>query len=95
MFRRRSRSLDELLRDPHFPYHVGRLMGATEMTAHWLSTRGEEEQRMGARLAAIVDWFFEHDREHVRARPSEEITQVLPPATASAVTETGGGRRQP
>jgi hypothetical protein len=64
MFARRSRSLDTLLRDPNFPYHVGRLMGAAEMTGHWLATREDaDSQEMGKRLAGIVGWFFEEEKE--------------------------------
>jgi hypothetical protein len=62
LFRRRSRDLNELLRDPHFPYHVGRLMGAAEMAAHWMITQEDPQtKQMGRRLADIVSWFFEEE----------------------------------
>jgi hypothetical protein len=76
LFRRRNRSLDELLRDPNFPYHVGRLMGAAEMTSHWLTTREDKDaQQMGYRLSGIVSWFFEED-----AWKAEAVTEVRNPA---------------
>jgi hypothetical protein len=63
LLRRKSRSLEELLNDPHFPYHVGRLMGASEMAAYWMAIQEDEQtQEMGKRLAAIVSWFYEGER---------------------------------
>jgi hypothetical protein len=56
---RRARPIEELIRDPRFPYHVGQLIGATEMAAWWMRTQGNEEtQKMGGKLAEAVGWFF-------------------------------------
>lgn len=57
---RRARRIDELMQDPHFPYHIGQLVGATEMAA-WVLTApdaNEEMKRVGAKLTETVGWFF-------------------------------------
>jgi hypothetical protein len=58
-FFRRQRSLDELMQDPYFSYYVGRLIGGSEMTSHWLQLQeGRDQQEMGRRLGVIVGWFL-------------------------------------
>jgi len=59
VFSRRPRPIDEMMRDPNFPYVVGRLMGAAEMSAHWMSAQEDPQtQEMGRKLADVVGWFF-------------------------------------
>jgi hypothetical protein len=51
--------MDELQSDPNFPYYVGRLMGASEMTSHWLMLQqNPDAQEMGRGLATVVNWFL-------------------------------------
>ena len=58
---KRARPMDELLRDTGFPYHVGQLIGATEMAAHWMALQQDADVKaMGAKLSEAVAWFF-HD----------------------------------
>ena len=51
--------MEELQQDPNFPYYVGRLMGASEMTAHWLTLQqNPDAQEMGQRLMMVAGWFL-------------------------------------
>jgi hypothetical protein len=73
--RRKQRDLEDLQQDPHFPFYVGRLMGASEMISHWLQIQQDPEcQEMGKRLNKIVGWFLTDELEDT------EITKILPPA---------------
>ena len=61
-FRRKPRPVKELLADPELLFYVGHLTGASEMIAHWLRLReNEEERQMGNRLYAASSWFFDRD----------------------------------
>jgi hypothetical protein len=72
--RRKHRDLIEIQQDPHFPFYVGRLMGASEMISHWLSLQPDPEaQEFGKRLNKIVGWFLTEELE------DPEITKILPP----------------
>lgn len=61
---RRARSLNDVLEDKNFVYQVGKLVGAAEMTSHWLQLQkeNEEAQALGAKLHEVVGWFFEPER---------------------------------
>jgi hypothetical protein len=79
MFRRKPANLSELQSNPHFPFYVGRLVGAAEVTSHWLSLQqGSEYQEMGRRLGTVVGWFLP---EQGHMGTSEYSTAVLPPPT--------------
>ena len=55
--RSRPRPIEELIRDPAFPYQVGRLSGAAELVAHWLMIHGDEEGKaMGEKLQEVVSF---------------------------------------
>jgi hypothetical protein len=57
--RKKQRDLGELQTDPHFPFYVGRLVGAAEMTSHWLQLQPDNyDKDMGKRLAMVVGWFL-------------------------------------
>lgn len=57
--RKKQRDLAELQTDPYFPFYVGRLVGAAEMTSHWLQLQpGSDGKDMGMRLAIVVGWFL-------------------------------------
>lgn len=83
--RRKQRDLAELQTDPHFPFYVGRLVGAAEMTSFWLQLGDQmpETQEMGRRLSTVVGWFLEDKPEPVNLYPPAEAadTQILPPKT--------------
>lgn len=67
--KRKARTLEELLNDNGFPYHVGQLMGATEMAAHWLKLRDDADAKaMGEKLSEIVGWFFVDENTERRER---------------------------
>jgi hypothetical protein len=71
--RRRGRNFEDLMRDPHFHYQVGRLIGAGEMAGHWMSLQKEEQTKeMGAKLQETVGWFF-IDEEHKASPPTEGV----------------------
>ena len=59
---RRARRIDELTKDPRFPYHVGQLIGAVEMAA-FILIHGEDEhlRRLGQKLGEAGNWFFTDD----------------------------------
>jgi hypothetical protein len=65
-FFRRARTFDNLLQDPKFPFQVGRLAGATEMTSHWLLLQEDvQAKELGRRLGEVVDWFCADDSDKV------------------------------
>jgi hypothetical protein len=56
---RRARTLDDLLDDKAFLFHVGQLIGATQMVSHWMSNHVEGDVKdMGEKLSESSDWFF-------------------------------------
>lgn len=60
---KRARPMEELLRDGHFPYHVGQLLGATEMAGHWMRTHDDPVvKELGAKLEEVASWFFLEDQ---------------------------------
>lgn len=72
-FRRKQRDLNELQQDPHFPFYVGRLMGASEMVSHWLTLQESPEAvEMGNRLGVVVGWFLLDE-------PEEAVTKIITP----------------
>jgi hypothetical protein len=81
MFRRKKAvDLSELQSNPHFPFYVGRLVGAAEVTSHWLSLQhGTEYQEMGQRLGMVVNWFLPGGPAEMGT--AEYPTAILPPKT--------------
>ena len=56
---RKAKPIEELRGDPRYPFHVGQLVGACEMAAHWMRLQEDETtKRMGKRLAEASGWFF-------------------------------------
>jgi len=56
---RKAKTIDEMLEDRGFPYHVGQLIGAAEMASHMLQNHPEGDvQRIGTKLGEVVNWFF-------------------------------------
>lgn len=52
--------MEDLLRDTAFPYHIGQLVGAVEVAAHWMSLADDPHTKeMGRKLEEVVGWFFE------------------------------------
>lgn len=81
LFTRSPRDINKLLEDPQFPFQVGRLMGAAEMTSHWMMIQADEQQReVGRRLAQVVDWFFDDDNKTVRPG-------IMPPLPEKEIQE--------
>lgn len=84
---RKPKDPNELLKDPQTPWHVGRLMGASEMVSHLLMIRDDPElQEIGRRLSSVVEWFFTDDQ--VKVRPGRKDagltdTVVLPEKAAA------------
>jgi hypothetical protein len=73
--RKKQYDLSELQTDEHFPFYVGRLVGAAEVTSNWLvMQQGSEYQEMGRGLGAVVAWFLPNDGHTV-----SQDTLVLPP----------------
>ena len=71
--RLRQRKYTELQDDQHFPFYVGRLLGAAEMTSHWMTLQESPETvDMGKRLAMVAGWFYTDE-------PEEAVTKVLSP----------------
>jgi hypothetical protein len=81
VFGKRLRPTDELLEDPAFPFQVGRIIGAAELVAHWLSMQPSEESKaMGNRLASVLDFYYEPEKtSSVRVRRSEDDTTIIKP----------------
>lgn len=56
---RRARAMHELQKDPAFAFHVGQLIGAAEMAAHWMRLQDDAAVKsVGGKLAETVAWFF-------------------------------------
>jgi len=57
---RKPKPLNMLMRDPAFPYQVGRLVGAAEMAGQLLLHQEHPDTNViGTNLATVVGWFFE------------------------------------
>jgi hypothetical protein len=57
---RKPKPISELMRDPAFPYQVGRLVGASEMASQLLlKQETPDTQTIGVNLANMVAWWFE------------------------------------
>lgn len=57
----RLRPYRELANDPGYVMQIGRLVGATEMTAHFLmlgTLNPEELKNIGERLEQTANWFL-------------------------------------
>jgi hypothetical protein len=84
VFGKRLRPTDELLEDPAFPFQVGRIIGASELVAHWLSMQPSEESKaMGNRLASVLDFYYVPESEkassvRVRRRDEDDTTIITP-----------------
>ena len=53
------------MNDPNFPYQVGRLVGAAEMTAQLLKLgklSAQEVVDVGVALEGVTNWFLERDK---------------------------------
>ena len=58
----RLRKPAELTTDPHYWIMVGRLIGASEMTARYMNVHGTEEMKqLSDRLDDILQFFFVND----------------------------------
>jgi hypothetical protein len=58
-FGRKAKSIDEMIEDRTFIWHIGQLIGAAEMASHMLSNHPEGDvQRIGDKLGEVVTWFF-------------------------------------
>lgn len=71
--------LSEMQTNPHFPFYVGRLVGAAEVTSHWLLLQqsNPQAQEMGRRLGMVVGWFLPGGPDDMST--SEYPTQIMPP----------------
>lgn len=80
VFRRKARTMEELLGDSGFPYHVGQMIGAAEMAAWWMSLQEDADtQKMGEKLAETVNWFFkDNPSARLQKRSPERATESLP-----------------
>lgn len=82
VFGKRLRPTDELLEDPAFPFQVGRIIGASELVAHWLTMQPSEEAKaMGNRLALVLDFYYEPEKSssvRVRRRDEDDTTIITP-----------------
>ena len=57
---RRPRTMEELIADKGFPYYIGKLVGAVEMTTWILSLNDDPAmQKLADKLADASSWFFE------------------------------------
>ena len=78
--RNREHDMSELQSNPHFPFYVGRLVGAAEVTSHWLSLQEDPKSvEMGRRLGMVVGWFLPGGPENMGT--SEYPTAILPPTS--------------
>ena len=79
MRRNKSVDLSELQSNPHFPFYVGRLVGAAEVTSHWLllQDHNAQSQEMGRRLGMVVGWFLPGGTDDIGT--SEYPTAIMPP----------------
>lgn len=63
------------MRDPHFHYQVGRLIGAGEMAGHWMSLQKDEQtQEMGKKLQETVGWFFTDEHPQIPPTHGQDVT---------------------
>jgi hypothetical protein len=77
--RRKQREMIELEQDPNFAFYVGRLIGAAEMTSHWLVfQQGNDAKDMGRGLSRVVSWFLTEDMEEPPP-PVTRAAQISPP----------------
>ena len=64
--------------NPNFPFYVGRLVGAAEVTAHWLSLQEQPQAKeMGRRMGMVVGWFLPGGADDMDT--SEYPTGIMPP----------------
>jgi hypothetical protein len=71
---RRAKPIEDVMKDPRGLFHVGQLIGAADMVAHFcVMAEDEKTQRMGDRLAEAVDWFFTREGDKWDRPP------VMPP----------------
>jgi hypothetical protein len=67
----KMRDVPELHDDPAFDYMIGRLVGATEMLAYYVTLYGDGKMRgMARRTYSTLEFFF---------RPGEETELPIPP----------------
>jgi len=72
--------LSELQSNPHFPFYVGRLVGAAEVTSHWLGLQDDPRSvEMGRRLGTVVAWFLPGGVEGTSEYPTAIIPQITKP----------------
>ena len=85
---RKPKEIGKLMEDPQFPFMVGRLMGASEMAAHWMMTHSDEEQRnIGHKLLNVVDWFFTDDERAIPSLALPKARTAPSPSPSEADTE--------
>jgi hypothetical protein len=60
---RKARTMEELVEDKTFLFHVGQLIGSAEMASHVMQNHMEGDiQRLGDKLAEASGWFFKESR---------------------------------
>ena len=70
----KMRELPDLHDDPKLDYMVGRLVGATEMLAFYVSLHGDEKMRgMAGRAYATLEFFFDPKEHTGLPVPAREI----------------------
>lgn len=75
--RKKKVDLSELQTNEHFPFYVGRLVGAAEVTSNWLCMQqGSEMQEMGRGLGTVVSWFLPGS---AKGNTLDDTTLILPP----------------
>jgi hypothetical protein len=79
-FRRKQREMVELEQDPNFAFYVGRLIGASEMTAFWLQLQaGADAKEMGRRLNRVVAWFLTDEIDEPATKATVATAQLTQP----------------
>lgn len=80
---RRSKSLEELAKDPALLYHAHYLVGTASTVAYWMTMQDDPQVKaMGEKLAAAAGWFFEGKDDKWERPPT------YPPASGSSADKT-------
>jgi hypothetical protein len=82
LFGRKMRDPHEMRLDSRFDYMVGRMVGASEMMAHYMALHGDEKaQAMSERVFASISFFFVEEEGDPRkpGQKGSEATMILPP----------------
>lgn len=95
MFRRRSKSMDELYDDPAFAARSLLLAGGVEMAAIPMMRHADPQiQELGRKLASRASWFFVDEQVDVSrstVSDSEQDTMIIkPPRPPDDPSNRGG-----